>query len=273
MSKKSKKWQELAEKISKLPIKYKKSEIDTFTEERMAEILAGAEAANSIMDTVETPEKIELAEGPVAIPAPTSGDPEWTDYVLGLLTKDEKDQNGNPKTDGLRRVATKLYGDFDIFSDVIQCPDVENAYRATVSVRLYFHSTNGITVCGSADVYSGNTEHEYAKHAVATAETRAEGRALRRALKLVKVLAAEELNNADKDEPDGSDKRVVGGMLNAIRIMCDRMKVDPFTLSVKLGFNINSIEELTQVQAKQITTTLGKYQRQEEEIPDAVRIK
>jgi hypothetical protein len=92
-------------------------------------------------------------------------------------------------------------------------------------------------------------------------------------LKLVKVLAAEELNNADKDEPDGSDKRVVGGMLNAIRIMCDRMKVDPFTLSVKLGFNINSIEELTQVQAKQITTTLGKYQRQEEEIPDAVRIK
>jgi hypothetical protein len=34
---------------------------------------------------------------------PNINDIEWTDYVLGLLTDDEK-ISGNPTTDGLRRV-------------------------------------------------------------------------------------------------------------------------------------------------------------------------
>jgi len=99
--------------------------------------------------------------------------PEWTDYVLSLMESHEKDQ-GHPKVDGLRRVALKLLGPYEIRSDVKQVPGDSNGYRATVTANIIF-SEYGVgvrTYSGSADVSKANTAKEFANHPIATAETR-----------------------------------------------------------------------------------------------------
>ena len=144
---------------------------------------------------------------------PTIHDIEWTDYVLEQLTDDEKIM-GNPTTDGLRRIFEKVM-DCEIIeatTKVDQTPSRDNEMRATVTFSLKFQlnkedeSTVGIyktkLVTGAADVYWGNCDKIFRNHPVAVAETRAEGRALRRALRLRKVVAAEEIASEIEDHPD-----------------------------------------------------------------------
>ena len=124
-------------------------------------------------------------------------DIEWTDYVLSLLSEDEKIQ-GNPTTDGLRRVFEKAMNCtiIESTSDVVQSPQPSNEKRATVVHSLSYCMNDSSlddslkirTVNGAADVYWGNCDKVFRNHPVAVAETRAEGRSLRRALRLRKVL-------------------------------------------------------------------------------------
>lgn len=202
--------------------------------------------------------------------APDMGDPEWTDYVLGLFVEKELD-NGSPKVDALRRVAYKLLGPFNSRTNVVQAPDLDG--RATVVVTLEFSGASfqyPTIVDGAADVSTVNTQREFAVHAVATAETRAEGRALRKALKLTKVLAAEELQNADADEANGSDGRIPTSMISSLKMMCANQNVDLERLA-EVKFGVMSPEDLTLAQGRQLSTTLFKYKKLEEEIPDEIK--
>jgi hypothetical protein len=216
------------------------------------------------LDTIITATTVKQ---PVAI---SISSPEWTDYVLKQFVPSELD-NGNPKVDGLRRVAFSLLGSFDSFTDVVQVPSVENAGRATVVVKLAF--TEGLKrhVQGSADVYSGNTAEPFAEHAVATAETRAEGRALRKALMLTKVLAAEETYNAASDEASASSQRISTGMLNGLKVMSDKAGVDPIKLAKSLGYDIVDLQQLTASQGMELSDKIVKFRTQEEVIPDDIK--
>lgn len=201
---------------------------------------------------------------------PQMTDPKWTDYVLDLFEDKELD-NGMPKADALRRVAELVLGPFNSYTHIEQTPTIENAGRATVLVELEFLTGYKQRFSGAADVFSGNTAREYAVHAVATAETRAEGRALRKALRLTKVLTAEELQGPDADEANGTDKRIVSGMLNSLVVMCDRADVDLTKLAIKMGYDIQVPEDLTHKQGLEISTQLSKYQRKLEDIPVEVK--
>lgn len=198
---------------------------------------------------------------------PKITDPEWTDYVMGLMTDKEK-EGDNPKVDGLRRVATLLLGDFSTKTDVLQVPSIENSNRATVVVTVTFGRTS---TSGAADVFGGNTARDYAVHAVATAETRAEGRALRKALKLTKVLTAEEMSKAEKDEANGTDSRIQSGMLNGLKLMADKLGVDVQKVALKQGYEVNTPEDLTSTQGLAIANVLGQYNREKETIPPEVK--
>lgn len=201
---------------------------------------------------------------------PSRTDPEWTDYVLEQFIDREKDESGNPKVDGLRRVAEKLLGPFDILTNVVQAPKFDTG--ATVVVTLQFSQGGyGIqrVVQGAADVSTMNTQREYAMHAVATAETRAEGRALRKALGLTKVLAAEELQNADPSEADGTEK-ISTSMLSSLKFMCQKVNVDIEAIAKK-EFDVTFVSELTSSEGRKIATLLYKYNAGEEEIPDDIK--
>jgi hypothetical protein len=211
----------------------------------------------------------------------TPNDLEWTDYVLSLLSDDEKIA-GNPTTDGLRRV-------FEIAlnctitnssSDVIQSPSPENEKRATVIHSLAFvlndpdtnQETKYRTVSGAADVYWGNCDKVYRNHPVAVAETRAEGRALRRALKLRKVVAAEELAKEIEDHPDGHNtSKISGNQINFIDVLSKRLDIDVNKMLNKFGHTDKNIYNIEHGDAINIINLLSSYQQDLNSISEDIK--
>ena len=93
-------------------------------------------AKNSVSkkDTTETnTENVSTTEVNAVATKPNPNDLLWTDYVLGLLSEDEKIAD-NPTTDGLRRIF-EIALDCCVIearSDVVQTPEPNNEKRATV---------------------------------------------------------------------------------------------------------------------------------------------
>jgi hypothetical protein len=228
-------------------------------------------------------EKIEqevvVEEKVVNIPKIT--DLEWTDYVLRLLSDDEKIM-GNPTTDGLRRVF-EIAMDARIISstsNVVQSPTPENEKRATVCHSLTFYlnadavdtrDLNMLTVDGSADVYYGNCDKVFRNHPVAVAETRAEGRALRRALRLRKVVAAEEIAKDIEDHPDeNSVSKISNNQINFIDVMSQRLNINVLKLLENNSIKIDNIYDILHENAVDIIRLLSKYQQNLANIPENI---
>lgn len=162
-------------------------------------------------DFVVSPDEEEISEEP-EIKTPLIYSLEWSDYVLSLLTDGDK-KDDNPTCDGLRRIAESLIGPITHkTTQVIQSPKDNNGI-ATVKVSLHFFVIDSSKIFGTreistlvedgvADCGVYNTDHPYCKYQTATAETRAEARALRKVLRLRKVVAAEEI--ASKEVIDRS---------------------------------------------------------------------
>ena len=204
---------------------------------------------------------------------PTPNDVEWTDYVLSLLTDDEKIA-GNPTTDGLRRIFEIALDCVitDSSSSVVQSPSPENEKRATVVHSLTFvlktqggvdNHLNVRSVSGAADVYWGNCDKIYRNHPVAVAETRAEGRALRRGLKLRKVVAAEELAKDIEDHPDHDTvTKITNNQLNFMDVLAKRMNININKLLSNLAISTDNIYNISHENAVDIIKHLTEYQQQ-----------
>jgi hypothetical protein len=127
---------------------------------------------------------------------PAYGSPEWNDYVMGHFESFEL-IDGNPNCGALRRVAELLLGEIIDSGPVREyaATDPNGPGRATVVFQVVFDWDNTgrlKTFREIADCWHGNTDDLFCAHPSSTASTRAEGRALRKALK-VRCLAAEEL--------------------------------------------------------------------------------
>lgn len=206
---------------------------------------------------------------------------DWNEYVLGLLSEDEK-ISGNPTTDGLRRVF-EIAMECRIISStsqVVQSPDPNNEKRATVCHSLTFRlnpgvsdpeGLNTITVDGSADVYWGNCDKIYRNHPVAVAETRAEGRALRRALRLRKVVAAEELSNNIEDDPDGTTvSKITNNQINFIDVLAKRLDINVHSL-LKYKNISEDIYNMSHDDAVVLIRDLSKLQQNMSDIDEDVK--
>lgn len=204
---------------------------------------------------------------------------EWNDYVLGLLSEDEK-IGGNPTTDGLRRIF-EIALDCTVvesISSVVQSPEPNNEKRATVVHTIgYILNSEGCDkgnlnmkkiVSGAADVYWGNCDKIYRNHPVAVAETRAEGRALRRGLKLRKVVAAEELASEIEDNPDGTNAdRISDQQINFIDVLSKRSNINVSELLLALSIDPSNIRSIGHDMAVNIIRELSKYQQNLDTIP------
>jgi hypothetical protein len=204
----------------------------------------------------------------------TPNDLEWTDHVLSLLSDDEK-ISGNPTTDGLRRIFERALNCSLIssISNVVQSPSIDNEKRATVVHSLTYilnkdaargSDLNYVSrsVSGAADVYWGNCDKVYRNHPVAVAETRAEGRALRRALKLRKVVAAEEITSAVEDHPDEHTvSKISNNQINFIDTVAKRLNINVVQLLNDEGLDSKNIYELQHTDAIKIIRLLTEHQR------------
>lgn len=214
---------------------------------------------------------------------PSIHDIEWTDFVLAQLNDDEKIM-GNPTTDGLRRVFEKVM-DCEIThcdTTVVQTPSRDNDMRATVTHKITYilnkentdsklAHLNGRSATGAADVYWGNCDKIFRNHPVAVAETRAEGRALRRALRLRKVVAAEEIAEEIEDHPDGDNvSKITVNQINFIDVLSKRLDINPVKCFENMGL-ANNIYELDHSNGVSIIRQLSSYQQDTSSIPENIK--
>jgi hypothetical protein len=250
---------------------------------------------NEIEIEIEIPDTEIVQNQETAIPEYTS--PEWHDFVMSQFTPDELLQGKYPKVDGLRRVAEKLLGNI-IFSGPIEneftMHDTEgkavSTYRVVIEWTVDAHYNVNLNRHDDRDIFPTREfraiasawkenvvktkKNVFQKFFESIAETRAEGRALRKAL-LLKVVCADELmmSNYGKDEEEFemnvTDGQWEGGALiteqqvQTIKLLCQRLEIDEVKF-INSGKNkYNDINEVTRETAAEMIRQLNKYQSSE----------
>jgi hypothetical protein len=226
-------------------------------------------------------EDVETTTTNTPIKTVTPNDIEWTDHVLSLLSDDEK-ISGNPTTDGLRRIF-EIALNCDIVessSNVVQSPSPDNEKRATVVHTISYFLKGGSVpveskhrvVTGAADVYWGNCDKVFRNHAVAVADTRAEGRALRRALKLRKVVAAEELAKDIEDHPDANTvSKISNNQINFIDVLAKRLNINVVNLLDSLDIKVTSIYDMSHDDGVKTIKELSTLQTNLDSVPEKIK--
>lgn len=232
---------------------------------------------------LQTPQNVDTKTKDVIVmdrPTPTS--PEWNDYVLGLFDESEL-YEGRPLCAGLRRVAEFLLGRIVSSRPTQVFPPAagDQIGRATVVWEVIFD--DGSLFSDVADCWEGNTDDAFCVFNTATAATRAEGRALRKALRL-KTVAAEEMtkkntasiarsisqtkNVATEGEYDDS-QRMTDPQANFIDVKCKQLNINVAEF-FKGVFDVNVKRNVNKGQASVAIQKLNDYQQDKSLIPDFV---
>lgn len=194
----------------------------------------------------------------------TSVHPKWSEYVLNHLLDDEKDQ-GYPKSDGLRRLVEYFIAPIkQIDSIVIQTPREDNNWTSTVRTTIFLTNNTQYSAC--ADAVKQYCPKPYDQHLTAIAETRAEGRAYRKILRLKNTATREEMSG---DSPIDSNELINENQKVLIDIMCARLDINVKKLfdSYFLDNKQDNILKYTHAQAAEIGAVLSKYQADTNSIP------
>jgi hypothetical protein len=191
--------------------------------------------------------------------------PEWNDYVMDHF-QDNELIDGNPLTAGLRRVSELLIGVI-VDSKPTQIFPVQGdgVGRATVAYEVTFKTDEGNKTYGDvAEVWAGNTDDLFCVHAVATASTRAEGRALRKALK-IRALAAEELCKKDVSKyiAESDIDRISKDQVNFIDMKCKKLDIDVMGFVNSGSKEYRSIYEITRETAAKMIKEINKFSNDE----------
>ena len=207
--------------------------------------------------------------------------PEWNDYVLQLFT-DKELIDGNPLTAGLRRVAEMLIGEI-ISSKPVDVQRIETGDpigKTTVTYEVQFLVKNGDreyvkTYADVSDVWAGNTDDLFAVHAPATASTKAEGRALRKALKL-RVVAAEELCKKDvsqylSQQSSQLEERIKPEQVKYVDINCKKLDIDVIKF-INSGEKVyNSVYEVKRDTAAKMIEMINKIKRGDQKLNEDLK--
>ena len=127
-----------------------------------------------------------------------------------------------------------------------------------------------ITVNGAADVYWGNCDKIYRNHPVAVAETRAEGRALRRGLKLRKVVAAEELAKEVEDIDGSNVGKITNNQINFIDVIAKRLNINVTKMLELENIESKNIYIIEHSDAVKVIRQLSTYQQNVDNIPETI---
>ena len=123
---------------------------------------------------------------------------------------------------------------------------------------------------GCVDVKFQNIPHPFNQHLVSTADTRAEGKALRRALKL-RVVTAEEVQQTSDDDVLASEEDITDQQILALNQMCKRLDINLIEGVKSVSPNASSIRDSSNLQGRMLLSTLSEYQRNAASIPDNLK--
>lgn len=204
-----------------------------------------------------------------SVKEPKYSSSKWHDFIYTQFEPYELDNTGNPTLPGLRRLVEKYLGEI-IFSGVVDLkvapPDGECGwsccnYKLDIAwkkdVEFIGVSADSLgyitkTFMGVAEAHKNNLSKPYDKFVAPMAESRAEGRALRKALGLRVMSADEALTDEIPDE------MIADNQLSFIKIKCSQLKINPDKLSNK--FCNNDLTECTREQAVELISKLSNYQ-------------
>lgn len=222
---------------------------------------------------------------------PVYGDENWDSYVMGKFKPSEM-VDGNPNVAGLRRVAELLLGDIvdsgplDVKSNLNALTEVGRA-QSVYSVTFNWKVTEGSTTRtfrAAADSFVGNTDKKFAIYPVAMADTRAEARALKRAL-LIETVCSDETSNIDVDlvvqhsqkhlgETNGEfneSKKISSHQSSFIKKKCETLGIDVEKF-INSGENeYNNIDEVNSQTAARMIEIINDFQRDKDKIPTSIK--
>lgn len=211
--------------------------------------------------------------------------PEWHDYVMTFFSQNEL-MDGNPTTAGLRRVAELLLGEIVSSKPIETFPVKENGPgRATVVYEVQFDwklvpgdvsagSTGKIrTYADVADVWHGNTDGLFCGYAPATASTRAEGRALRKALKL-RGVAAEEICKHDvaKIVAEETVEKISNEQVSFIDSKCKKLDINVVAFINSGEKQYRSIYDVTRDTAAKMIKKLTELTNDKTKIDESIKV-
>ena len=218
---------------------------------------------------------------------PSMSDPEWSDFVMKHFTDGELDENGRPLVAGLRRVARLLLGPIlESKARVVQPPSLLPGFeRLSMLQPAVVEYTIKILMCRleqgmdaaypiefteTADCYFGNVgDVEFGRYLTAMAATRAEGRALRKALQL-SVIASEEKSVLPVAEA-AVDGMIAPEQINFINSLCFRLDIDVLKYINSGKRKYARIEDVPYGVAAKMVEHLSSLQNNRENVPDNIR--
>tara|TARA_R100000808_G_scaffold2804_3_gene10509 strand:- start:37862 stop:38785 length:924 start_codon:yes stop_codon:yes gene_type:complete len=276
---------------------FQEDKLNNLTKKELVEMHKEMTLAESIddinleSDFEEIPDGLPGTDSPDAVAEKPEDSPsilssEWHDYVMSQFKPNEL-VDGNPITAGLRRVVEVVLGEITSTgpTQVFPAQDPNGPGRATVvyEVVIREYETGSLKrYADTADVWHGNTDDLFCAHPVATASTRAEGRALRKALKL-RVLAAEELAKKDivsivqqtvpGSPTDGDwnpEEKISVQQVSFIDTKCRQLDISGMDFVNSGTDKYSSITDVTKEVASKMIKQLNKYQNGESEIPENI---
>jgi hypothetical protein len=204
---------------------------------------------------------------------PGKNSPLWNDYVMSFFEPEEL-YDGKPNLDGLRRVTEMLVGEIiQNVSVVNQCPSADNGGYATATATVQIEDEKGVlkVFSGVADAHPGNLTGDFIKYPSPMAETRAESRALRKALRL-RTVSSEEIGGPPviTEETPDENIAITDTQLNMIDTLAKDnqrgMNINTKLLIENMGVaeDISTIEinKLTKEDGKKIIKTLSSFQKE-----------
>jgi hypothetical protein len=235
---------------------------------------------NSIEDTLVDPVKKNVVT--VEDGAPDVTDEKWHEYVMSFFTEDELIE-GKPVVAGLRRVTQLVVGKIvsSLPSQIFPPKEDNSIGRATVSWVVTLE--NGQIFGDVASSWEGNTDEMFCVYAVETAATRAEARALRKALCL-KVVSADEISQNVKPldvvkklaktvatEGEYDDQgRITDAQANFINSKAKKLNVNVAEFLEK-EFNAPVAKKISKKVASNAIDKLNDYQQNPSAIPEEIK--
>jgi hypothetical protein len=185
--------------------------------------------------------------------------PKWAEFILDELNSEEM-PDGNPTTAGLRRVTQKVFGDIET-SESLPPHYINSGYVSIghhLVVRRY-RDDKLLSVSAYVDVLRDKLIEPFNRHLLSTADTMAEGKALRRLLK-VNLHTAEEIKTTELEEEDND--AVTDNQVLAVQALSKKNDVNVEKLVTKM-IGVDNIYKMTKNDAKNVINKIGTFQRTE----------
>lgn len=190
------------------------------------------------------------------------------------LSKDEKyEEKGRvyPYLKGLKRLAHLHRGGLrGVHSRIVKAPSLNTtgakgeAPDCIAAVTIAYHFLDGSVFEGSADASYKAHKAPFNKHLVATAESKAEARAIRRAFNISQV-AKEEMGSSE-DEDNTENDPIRDTQVEGIKRLAKRKRLSQKAVLTLLNReDLDTVEQLTQGEAMKALKLINKYKPKEPE--------